>query len=108
MWSMRRAWVGLVLLLAVGVSPGLSGCSRACMAYEYSIASGAKGAATSVDALSAWLRDAPQGFNTDPASWSPSPKDPTTYSDGTGLITVEQVSGQATGYFVTSAQTCNE
>ena len=78
------------------------------MAYEYSIASGAKGAATSVDALSAWLRDAPQGFNTDPASWSPSPKDPTTYSDGTGLITVEQVSGQATGYFVTSAQTCNE
>jgi hypothetical protein len=78
------------------------------MAYEYSIASGAKGAATSGDALSAWLRDAPQGFNTDPASWSTSPKDQTIYSDGNGRITVEQVGGTTTGYFVTSAHTCNE
>jgi hypothetical protein len=82
------------------------------MAYEYSIASDAHGASTSGEALSGWLRDAPQGFTTDPGSWSPSPSpsptDPTIYSDGTGRITVEQAGGTTTGYFVTSAHTCNE
>ncbi len=100
--------MGLVLLLTVGILPGLGGCSRSCMTYAYSIASGAKGAATSAEALSGWLRDAPPHFNTDPSSWSPSQKDQTIYSDGTGSITVEQVGGATTGYFVTSASTCNE
>ena len=106
---MRRSGAALALLLAVSVLPGLSGCGRSCTAYEYSIASGAKGAATSTAALSSWLGEAPPpGFKTDPASWSASATDPTIYSDGTGRITVEQVGGTTTGYFVTSAHTCNE
>ena len=103
---MRRSAVGLVLLLTVAVPPGLSGCGRSCTANEYSIASGAKGAATSAGALSGWLKDAPQGFATDPAAWSPLPSDPTTYSDGTGRITVETAGASTSGYFVTSARTC--
>ncbi len=100
--------MGLVLLLVVGFLPGLSGCSRSCMAYEYSIASGATGAPTPGAALSGWLRNAPHGFNADPAAWSSSPNDRTIYSDGTGRITVEPAGATATGYFVTSAHTCND
>ena len=104
--AMRRSGATLALLLAVSVLPGVGGCGRSCTAYEYSIASGATGAATSTAALSSWLSEAPPpGFNTDPASWAASTNDPAIYSDGNGRITVEKAGAQ--GYFVTSAHTCN-
>jgi hypothetical protein len=106
MGTMRRSAVALVLLLAVGVLPWLGGCGRSCTAYEYSIANGATGAATSAEALSDWLGEAPAGFTTDPAAWSAAANDTTTFSDDTGRIIVEQVGTQ--GYFVTSAHACNE
>ena len=97
----------LVVLLVVASLPGLVACGRSCTAFEYSIANGAQGAATSAEALSGWLRDAPPGFDTDPGAWSVR-ADQRTYSDGTGRITVEQAGGTTTGYFVTSAHTCDQ
>ena len=105
----RSAGVLAAGLVILGLA-SVTACSKACETYQYSIAAGARGEPTATDSLTVWLRSAPNGFNSDSQTWTPtatgSANGTRTFSDGRGQIEVWQGNGNVTGYFVVAASTC--
>ena len=93
-------------VLSAALVPVIAGCTPNCLAFESSIASGAKGASTPRGAIEAWAPNAPSGFSTDPAAWKPSKSEPLVFDSGDETVEVIKATKPQSGYFVFSGGTC--
>ncbi len=96
----RSTW--LLTLLAIG----LTGCTPNCLDFENSTSSRTTVAPTPRKAIEAWAPTAPNGFSTDPASWTVSKAEPLTFVNGDESIEVAKATPPRTGFFVISGGTC--
>jgi hypothetical protein len=84
----------------------LTGCTPNCLDFENSTSSATTAAPSPRKAVEAWAPTAPDGFSTDPASWTPSKADPLVFVNGDESIEVAKATPPRRGYFVISGGTC--